>query len=520
MKRYTVSVILLLALLVTSTLQAQVSLGTQPVAWRLDGDLVESLSFNALSEVNTDLLVAEDLIADSNKDGPMRFALKRSVDYDLDNSGRWTNLPNGDRIWMLGLRSPDAIALSLTFDVFDIPKGAVVHIYDPAGNEVIGALTSENNKSTGVLTTNRITGDELVLEYYEPFAVRQEGDIHVRTIAHSYRDVSAILQSDVAACLQDVICEDDQQVKDLSRAVTLITVDEGTRHATGVMLNNANFDGTPYVLTNARNLWGDPESWLFTFNYRQNVCNGSSLKRADQSISGASIVEIDPNASMVLLELSTRPLPDWRVYYAGWDVSGATPQTVRTIDHPFGAGQKYALSEQAPGHALWQGTDVFRVNTWNSGATADGSCGAPMIDQNGRVIGVFFGGSASCSDEGADHYAKLENGHSSFRKYLDPFHQDLMTLDGTFLRFGEVNEGAFEESIALFPNPASNSFNLLNESDEALIAVQVFDSGGRLVNEVNYTGQPIQVAELPVGYYIIRVQLETRSIQRKLMVWR
>ncbi len=506
--------------LMSLPLLSQVTLGTQPVATRIGDNLIESLNFNALDDVNTEVLFAEDVLSQDVKSAPLRFAVKRNVNFNLSTSGRWTNLPNGDRIWMLGVYSPEALALGVTFDEFDIPKGATVHLYDPNGLEVIGALTHTNNKNTGILTTSRISGDNLIIEYYEPFAVRDQGRLSVRTIAHSYRPINHGVNLEEASCFVDMACLDESNSGDISSAITLITVDDGTRYATGVLLNNANYDGRPLLLTNAANLWGHPETWLFSFRFLNEECNEFNPNGKFRSIAGAEILEVNADASMVLLELSSRPQPGWGVYYAGWDRSGVTPQHVSTISHPFGMRQQYAMTEQAPGHTLWQGRATFSVPQWNQGTTERGSSGAPLIDEHGRVSGVFQGGTDRCNENGADYFSKMSVAWEDFRKHLNPFNQDLLFLDGTYLRFGEVDEDAFQSAVAMFPNPASSFVNFVNDSDEALLSIRIYDQSGRQVRDLPYTGQSVMVSDLNTGYYIVQIGLETRTVQRKLLVWR
>ena len=48
------------------------------------------------------------------------------VSYSPENSGVWTTLPNGDRVWRLLAEVPGAPATSLYFDNFYIPEGAEI----------------------------------------------------------------------------------------------------------------------------------------------------------------------------------------------------------------------------------------------------------------------------------------------------------------------------------------------------------------------------------------------------------
>ncbi|WP_306639652.1 T9SS type A sorting domain-containing protein [Sanyastnella coralliicola] len=509
-------------LLMGTGVVAQVSLGTEPVSWGVDEELLSSLNYEQLEDIDAAALMAEDAAEVIDKDLPIRFAVKQEVEFTTNVSGRWVNLDNGDRIWMLGIYSPNAKALSVTFETFDIPKGAVVHIYNANKEEVIGAFTADNNKTDGVLTTSSLTGEQIVVEYYEPYAVRQEGYLNIRTVAHTYREVDSELNDNTSLgeCMVNVDCEVDEARQEQAASTVLITVDDGTRWCTGTLVNNANFDGTPYILTGDHCLYGDPSSWLFTFNYQARECDNSGAKQITQSISGAQVVTSNVEAGVALLELSARPKPEWNVFYAGWDASGVTPQGVHSIHHPLGDVKKISLSVEAPLPEVWKAKEVFTVENWLYGATSNGSTGAPLFDQNGRVIGVMFGGTSSCQFLGDDHFNKIAGAWDDIEKYLNPFNQDIITLDGTFLRFGVVDVRIFNENIALFPNPATTQFNLVNDGASAIVNVEIHDMSGRLIDTIQYTGQPIDVSTLPVGHYVILINKTQGTARQKLVIWR
>ena len=167
--------------------QAQVQRGGVPVSWNLEEVVDDNHAFISLPEIDVEALMLEDLLNDEEKHVSQRFAFPHSVALDLDNSGRWTNLQNGDRIWQLAIYGEGASSLSVTFSDFFLPKGAVMYIYTPDRTEVIGAFTSANNKDTGVFSSVPIHSEEIIIEYYEPFSRRNDGRLALRTIAQAYK---------------------------------------------------------------------------------------------------------------------------------------------------------------------------------------------------------------------------------------------------------------------------------------------------------------------------------------------
>ena len=98
--------------------QAQVQRGGVPVSWNLEEVVDENHAFISLPEIDVEALMLEDLLNDEEKHVSQRFAFPHSVALDLDNSGRWTNLQNGDRIWQLAIYGEGASSLSVTFSDF------------------------------------------------------------------------------------------------------------------------------------------------------------------------------------------------------------------------------------------------------------------------------------------------------------------------------------------------------------------------------------------------------------------
>lgn len=78
----------------------------------------------------------------------------------------------------------------------------------------------------------------------------------------------------------------------------------------------------------------------------------------------------------------------------------------------------------------------------------------------------------------------------------------------------EIHENDAEKQIIVFPNPASNTVNILNADPDA--KVEIIDLLGRIVLSVE-NSDAIDVSTLPEGYYFVRIQGET-TVVRKLTV--
>jgi hypothetical protein len=86
------------------------------------------------------------------------------VGYNPVNSGSWTTLPDGTRLWQLNLQAKNAIALVVYYSDFYIPEGGKLYIYNATKTQILGAYTQMTNQAGGRFATGFIVGDELTLE--------------------------------------------------------------------------------------------------------------------------------------------------------------------------------------------------------------------------------------------------------------------------------------------------------------------------------------------------------------------
>jgi hypothetical protein len=196
----------------------------------------------------------------------------------------------------------------------------------------------------------------------------------------------------------------------------------GGGRCTGALLNRSPSDGAPLVMT-ANHCVGTQTaaaSTAFVWNFQNSVCNGvppdwNDLPRSD----GSLLLRAYPDSDWNLLGLYE---PAGSSTFLGWD-SGfwVSFGDATGIHHPSGTFKKISFGENLG--ALYgqycddQGENCFWAHVWNvpwdTGATAPGSSGSPVMDTSRRVRGTLTGGPGLCSG----HYGRFEMAFDD----LEPF---------------------------------------------------------------------------------------------------
>lgn len=412
------------------------------------GFFVEMESFDARS------MVREDSVKSKLK-GSARFAKKFYTDIKPENTGVRFTLGDGTKVWQCGIRSPGAYSLNLLFTRYYLPKGGRLFIYNSDRTSKIGAFTELNNNEQFQLPTAPVYGDEIIVEYQEPANAEFSGQLIIGEVNHDYRGLTLRARpgalASTADCHKDAACF--PAYTDVSRATTLLIIN-GNEYCTGCLVNNAEQDGAPYLLSAAHCFLKEgtttsakkAQNTVIFFNYQNPSCSEVVVGSEDYSMASASLLLFEQSLDVALLRLMQTPPVYYRPYYAGWNVGNPAKPPYFGIHHPMGKTKKISIER----HSLEQTSLVdsglpyafepdihLRIPSWEDGVTEGGSSGSPLFDSNKSLIGALTGGASDCEYPGDDYYYSLAKIWDFYpeplrqlKHWLDPRDRGISRIDG------------------------------------------------------------------------------------------
>ncbi|HBY69068.1 MAG TPA: secretion system protein Por, partial [Flavobacteriaceae bacterium] len=315
------------------TVLSQESIVNMPIGLRTD--TIEKIHPIELPPLDLIALQQQDNINDQDKSLPWRYGIKRNLKINIHEEGHVTELENGDKIWRVAIKSPNAINLSINFEQFYIPNGSKLFLYNDDGSDILMPLSNEQNRDNQQLGSWFVNGDIIRVEYYEPVSVNEQVLLNIGSIIHGYRmsRVDEYVEEnrgldDSGDCNYDVNCsigEDFDIQKDiLKKTVALLNLGNGYL-CSSVLVNNTNNDKTPYLLTGNHCLDNsDPAFWSIRFNWMSPspVCGESDQSPGIQTnftMSGAALKANNDLSDFALVELYNEVPSSWDVACAGWD---------------------------------------------------------------------------------------------------------------------------------------------------------------------------------------------------------
>jgi hypothetical protein len=459
--------------------------------------------------------------------------------------GVWHTLANGDRVWQVALRSPGARAVEVVLDGVDVPEGALFTFHDGTGAQLQGGYGAEHAARSGVITSLPVSGDRVVVEYYEPVGVPFRGSFRIERLLHSYRD---LIEDRAGACMVDVACSEGDGWSEQRDAVVRIrvVVPAGAGFCSGTLMNNSAQDCRPLVLT-AFHCGEDSEvanfgSYQFLFNYQRGCDTGTAP--TTQVMTGCERLA-DSNDSgpqgggtygsdFLLLELNNVVPASYNAFYAGWQVSAVPPSNAVSIHHPAGDPKCISTYTAPATDASWAGFTAgshWRVNwvpTANGhGVMEPGSSGAPLFNAAKRVVGTLTGGASCCTVNAcgpqtgpneADLFGKViyhwtENPNPPEEKlylFLSPT-GNLTQQNGSYAPCGGIGvpEVAALQSLEVLVEPTMRRLTLRCKDCPRTASLQVLDATGRVVVQQstrNLDGTEVYVPHLRTGAYLLRVR--------------
>lgn len=418
------------------------------------------------------------------------------VNYDLLNSGTSTTLANGDKLWKLKIVSPGAKKISLYYQNFYLPEGAKLFVYNANRTEEIGAFTSKNNEEAnsneGIFSTDYLSGEAQIVEYYEPKNVIGKGHFSIFRIAHQFKSIQI---NESETCQKDIMCPDGANWQNQKKGVVRIFIPTGGGNGgwcSGSLVNNTAQDCKKYILTAMHcALDNGVEStsysqWKFYFDYEKSGCASGTaplkLKTGCQKRAGAADGG-DTGSDFLLIEITSTTFPTGVTpYYNGWTRASTVSQGGVGIHHPSSDVKKISTFNTTPTSATWGGiTGTHWRFVWQSGrgSTEGGSSGSPVFNSSGLIFGTLTGGGSCCVADGCgfpgsgptqpDAYGKLSyhwtsNGTTNSRQlkpWLDPTNSGVTTLAGSFACTpSSVADNLLDSQVNIYPNPSNGSFNV------------------------------------------------------------
>lgn len=409
-----------------------------------------------------------------------------TVSYSMENSGTWTDLNDGGRLWELKIIAPGAMGVNLYFDQYDLPEGATLHMFNEDRSKFLGAFTSLNNKSHKKFATDYLVGNSVILEYYEPADVLGLGKLQLEGVNRLY-----VLGDDERAdpCQVDVNCsEGDAWTDQRDATVRLLTkTGSNTGWCSGALVNNTNFDCANYVLTALHCGIGggitqpqasDLNQYVVYWKHQKPNCGsgwGQTQSLVGVDMKGHSNDGGGTNGSDFFLFEMQDAIPDsYNAYYAGWDANTTASSSGVSIHHPSGDYKKistYSSSLVSSAYS-WGGPQSHWRVTWvatanGHGVTEGGSSGSPIFNSDKRIVGQLTGGSSYCNEvqpggqNQPDYYGKMSYNWSSnpganLKDFLAPGSSIKSLGGGRKPCQADIFEnGSYEPNVSIYPNPST-----------------------------------------------------------------
>jgi hypothetical protein len=462
--------------ILTFTSFSQVSHGGKPYSFNHP-------NFNRINEVIISPPSEKEIHNRSNND-KSGYCVGKIIPISLNpsNSGTWITHVDGSESWLLKIKSPNAIGLTLNYKYFTLPNGAEVFLYNENKNHIVGKFTSSRNNTNPITHTQIVQGETTIIEYHKPANTTGLFNLEIESVVYIFRGFedyldpySAVKNSRAEYCQIDVACspENNGWSEQIDAVVHFSYPDGGwTYVCSGSVINNTDQDCSPYILTawhcGEHSVNQNLSGYTWYWNYQKSNCapnsnqsnpwkgNQTMINGSVKSTSGSGTLNNPPNSSMyqvagsdfTLVELGTNIPSSYGAYYSGWDRGTSLKSSGVSIHHPNGSAKKistfttYLLSETYNGGAYNAHWEVFWSSTTNGhGVTEPGSSGAPIFDQNKRIVGQLSGGNSYCGNNpDSDLYGKFSSNWSSngnnnncqLAPWLDPTGSNTTTLDGTY----------------------------------------------------------------------------------------
>ena len=368
-------------------------------------------------------------------------------------------LEDGGEVWLLKLDTKDWHGVQFFFENFYLPEGSELFFYNEKKDMELGAFTSQNNREDGQFITQPLLGDKVYIEYYQPSEVNEQAILELGAAVCIFDDSflrkGPFSKEASPTCNVNTSCSDafgwDEEVKSVGLILEKDASNTYWGICSGVLINKYTpYSGSdkPLFLSanhcyesykNYTSTFSNTANWVFLFRHEGLSCSddGTTITRSyTKSVTGATVLKADLHSrtsDYLLLQLNSTvdQISNFDISFSGWskeDIDGITDKSV-AIHHPQGDIKKYTYTTNIPvsatndynNNAYAGGLNALWKVTWTNGATAPGSSGGPLFNNDHKIIGQLYYGASTCDyPRQPDYYGKFSRSfqNGNFQDYL------------------------------------------------------------------------------------------------------
>ena len=336
-------------------------------------------------------LQKEDADNDETR-GLFRFGKGFDVSYSLAD-GQWEDV-DGGRLWTMTFLSEGALSLNFVFNDLYLPEGAELYIENQDKTVLFGPVTGDALTENGFYLTDLIPGEQATIYLYEPTECRNQSSLTIERVVHGYRAyVNSLGPNTRNVISYGVACYPAYEQE--SDAVAMVLSPSGDGICSGALVMATNYSFKGYFLTTFDLIDTDgngvlsneekeaSENSMFKFRYKKKTCEGTAMEtsytynhatfRAAWNVTMSALMEIGGNISQ-----------NKKLTWLGWDRNGTVPTSCACIHHQSLTDMR--LCKDDYNYIFpWSGNNCWSVH-FSEGGVALGSHGAPLLDQNKRVV--------------------------------------------------------------------------------------------------------------------------------------
>ncbi|HKI03315.1 MAG TPA: trypsin-like peptidase domain-containing protein [Thermoanaerobaculia bacterium] len=325
-------------------------------------------------------------------------------------------------VWTAEVRVPGATALRLHLTGVDLPPGAGLYVYNLAG-QAFGPYTGRGPLGDGVLHTNTVFGEQLLLQIHSPadsaraprLTLAEVGVMGARFKAPRYRPEGVFDPNDLgaqakalcsgnASCVVNAACQSSTAVNLAKDAVAGMLFQSGGSFyicTGGLVADNITTSVIPYFLTANHCISRSSEAAsLETYFDYETTCSNPNCTQPYNNTGdtvGATLKATGSTSDFTLLQLSSIPASrDGVTTYLGWlstPVANTNNLALYRVSHPQGSPQAYSEAvvdvNKGTCRTLARGNFIYSRDTL--GATEGGSSGSPVVNGSGQIVGQLYG---------------------------------------------------------------------------------------------------------------------------------